>query len=166
MNLRRKNKVGVAPRKDKKQLLPCTIYNLEIVPTHCSSSNCIEKLGDVLICTECSHSVNLQCSQLPAYFLHLVISKKELYPYVYISCVNVPKDLIEKVNDNLKNNLDHLKHEIKAFRQTVYNHARHVTTRQKESASLTSSLCSTPSSIVLSEEKKVANRSGLQLNDV
>ena len=42
----------------------------------CSSSSCVEdKSKNRLKCVECDRCVHYRCTQLPAYFLHLVTSK-------------------------------------------------------------------------------------------
>ena len=81
-----------------------------------------------------------------------MISEKELYPYVCTSCVNVPKDLIEKVNNNIKNDLDHLKHEIKACegiiksgKERELNLQKDISKRDKDLQHLRKSLDSSPS---------------------
>ena len=70
----------------------------------CTPSNCVsESNEDVLTCKKCKRTVHYSCSELPAYFIHLLITtskqekKDKVHPFVCRNCVNIPKDLADKI---------------------------------------------------------------------
>ena len=84
--------------------------------TKCTQTTCIKDNNeDCLKCSDCSRLVHYECTQLPAYYISLILSKKKSHKFVCASCVDVPKTLAEKIRSKQQDadEIERLRREVK-----------------------------------------------------
>jgi len=92
--LRRNNKITSTQNLDGNESSLLSEVNGD--SPSCLSSRCAQDVSkNKLKCVECNRFVHYRCTQLPAYFLHLVTSKLEKYPFICSNCVDIPKQIVE-----------------------------------------------------------------------
>ena len=71
--------------------------NLE--ETECTITTCIiDENEDHLKCSDCKRLVHYECTQLPAYYVSLILSNKKSHKFICANCVEVTKALAEKIS--------------------------------------------------------------------
>jgi len=98
-----------------------TSCNIPITEELCTPSRCLDNGDkDHLICVLCKRKVHYQCSELPAYEIHRILSNTTNL-YKCIDCVRVPKSLIKKLEEKKYNKINN---ELEA-RDTIIRRLRH-----------------------------------------
>ena len=65
----------------------------------CKGDNCKASINDnMLKCKECKNSFHYECTKLPAYFLHILVSKKRTFSCWH--CYPVPDNLMEQYSSS------------------------------------------------------------------
>ena len=74
---------------------------------YCRPSECIkDKKRDRFICTECKRSVHYACTELPAYYIQLIVGKD--IKFICVNCVNITK----KISDNYPSPHEQIKSQV------------------------------------------------------
>lgn len=63
----------------------------------CTLSQCItDRKKDRLTCTECERSVHYSCSELPPYYIQLIVGNVKDIKFICVNCVTVTKKIADK----------------------------------------------------------------------
>ena len=74
-----------------------TNVDQEPMLANCTTSICVQDdENEKLQCSECTRHLHYRCTQLPAYQIHMFITKRHR-KYVCKNCIQVPKELYEKL---------------------------------------------------------------------
>eukprot|EP00111_Clytia_hemisphaerica_P014276 TCONS_00042050-protein len=69
----------------------------------CTPSRCItDRKKDRLKCTECERSVHYSCSELPPYYIQLIVGKTKGIKFICVNCVTMTKNMGAYTSPNQK----------------------------------------------------------------